>query len=200
MTNDTADTRPAGDDEPVNPFDPESFRADPGDDDIPTKRITHHIDVRKPRKPEFFRVHPDPTFCTEVFMIEAGGGVESDKYLVEKSLAHEVVRECTRRRLYLCVNRGETPFIWPAKMPVPSNPTNSWLDTALDVAESAKHHWVRMIPDLDARQYEESRALEALEEPKWPEESFAELLAKAFKKKLITDYDHEVLRALRGEI
>lgn len=195
MTNET--TRP---DEPIDPFDPEALRADPSEDDIPTKRVLHHLDVRKPRKQEFFRVHPGEEFTQTVYMIEAGEGLDTDKYLVIPSLAKEIAAETSVRRLFVCVNRAESPFIWPAKVPSPSNPTNSWLDTALEIAESAKRYWVRMIPDLSQRHYEESRAEGPLAEPKWLDMTFAEMLALAFKKKLITDWDHEVLRALRGEI
>jgi hypothetical protein len=187
-------------DEPINPFDPAALRADPSDEDIPTKRVLHHLDVRKPRRAEFFRVRPEPEFCTEVYMIEHGDGLDTEKFLVTPALAKEIIGETSVRRLFVCVNRAEKPFIWAAKLPSPSNPTNSWLDTALDIAESAKRFWVRMIPDLGQRHYEESRAEGPLAEPKWPDLSLAEMLALGFKNKLITEYDHEVLRTLRGEL
>jgi hypothetical protein len=186
-------------DEPVNPFDPDALRADPGDDDIATRRIVHHIKVRKPHKSEFFRVHPGADFTTDVYMIEAGESIERDQFLVVPALAREVLAETSRRRLFVCVNRSDTPFLWASKLPS-SATTNSWVDTALTIAESAKRHWVRMIPDIGAGHYEEARAEGLLVEPKFPDLTFAQMLEKAFKNKLITDYDHEVLRALRGEI
>ena len=77
-------------DEPVNPFDPEALRADPSDDVIATRRIVHHMKVRKPYKHEFFRVHPDPKYTTDVYLIEAGEGVEKDAFLVVPALAREI--------------------------------------------------------------------------------------------------------------
>src|SRR5215217_3243109 len=186
-------------DEPSNPFDPEALRADPGDDDITTKRVVHHMKVRKPYRHEFFRVNPDPSFSQDVYLIEAGEGVEKDAFIVAPALAREIVAETSRRRLFVCVNRAETPFIWACKLPSTTT-TNSWVDTALTIAESAKRHWVRMIPDIGAGHYEEARAEGLLVEPKFPDLTFSQMLEKAFKNKLITDYDHEVLRALRGEI
>jgi hypothetical protein len=62
-------------DEPMNPFDPEALRADPSDGDIPTRRIVHHMKVRKPSRSEFFRVHPDPAYTTDVYIIEAGESI-----------------------------------------------------------------------------------------------------------------------------
>lgn len=185
--------------EPINPFDPESLRADPGDGNIPTQRVVHHMKVRKPHKSEFFRVHPDPAYTLDVYLIEAGEGVEPDRFIVEPTLAREIVAETSRRRLFACVNRAETPFLWASKLPS-SSTTNAWTDTALTIAESAKQYWVRMIPDIGAGHYEEARAEGLLVEPKWPALTFSEMLAKAFKNKLITDYDHVVLRSLRGEI
>lgn len=98
-------------DEPVNPFDPEALRADPSDDVIATRRIVHHMKVRKPYKHEFFRVHPDPKYTTDVYLIEAGEGVEKDAFLVVPALAREITNETSRRRLFVCVNRADTPFI-----------------------------------------------------------------------------------------
>jgi hypothetical protein len=185
--------------EPSDPFDPESLRADPGDEDIATRRIVHHMKVRKPYRHEFFRVNPDPAFTTDVYLIEAGDGVEKDAFIVIPALAREILAETSRRRLFVCVNRAETPFLWASKLPS-SATTNSWVDTALTIAESAKQYWVRMIPDIGAGHYEEARAEGLLAEPKFPDLTFSQILEKGFKNKLIKDYDHEVLRGLRGEI
>jgi len=187
-------------DEPINPFDPEALRADPGDEDIPTQRVVHHMSVRKPARAEFFRVHPEDAYTTDVYMIEAGEGVETDKYVVVPSLAREVIEETSKRRLYTCVNRSGKPFIWPAKLPLAGSTANSWTTTALEIAESAKEFWVRMIPDMGQKHYEESRALGLIDEPKWPDLTYAEMLQLAFKDKLIQSYEHEVLRSLRGEL
>jgi hypothetical protein len=185
--------------EPTNPFHPDALRADPGDDNIATERIVHRIKVRKPHRHEFFRVHPDPAYCTDVYLIEAGEGIERDAFIVTPAVAREILAETSRRRLFMCVNRAETPFIWASKLPT-SATTNSWTETALTIAESAKQYWVRMIADIGAGQYEEARAEGLLAEPKFPNLTFTEVLEKGFKNKLIEDYDHEVLRSLRGEI
>jgi hypothetical protein len=37
-------------------------------------------------------------------------------------------------------------------------------------------------------------------EPVWPEQSFGQLLGIAFKGKLIDRPDHEIVKALRGQI
>src|SRR5215216_180762 len=170
-------------DEPVNPFDPAALRADASDDDIATRRIIHHVNVRKPNKQEFFRVNPDPAFSQPVYMIEIGEGIETEKYVVAPALAKEIIAETSRRQLFVCVNRAGKAFIWPCKLP--SGTANPWVDTALEIAESAKSFWVRLIPDIPGRQYEESRAEDYKEEPKWPDLTFGEMLALGFKNKLI---------------
>jgi hypothetical protein len=185
------------DDEPTNPFDPEALRADDDDDDIPTVRVVHNLSVRKPNKMEFFRVHP--TFTSLVYMIEVGEGVETEKYVVVPALAKEIIQETSKRRLFVCVDRRGKPFLWPAKVPQAGGGPNTWTTTALEVAESAKRYWVRLIADMGQRHYEECRAAQLDDEPKWPDMSYAEILGLAFKNKLISDYDHEVLKGLRGE-
>ena len=55
------------------------------------------------------------------------------------------------------------------------------MTTALEIAESAKQNWVRMIPDLGARNYEESRAEGLHDEPRWPDLTFTKMLELGFK-------------------
>jgi hypothetical protein len=184
--------------EPTDPFDPEALRADDDDNDIPTVRKVHNLNVRKPHKMEFFRVHP--TYTSLVYLIEVGQDIETEKYVVVPALAKEIIQETSKRRLFVCVNRAGKPFLWAAKVPQPGSGPNSWTDTALEISESAKRYWVRLVPDTGQRHYEEVRAEQLRDEPKWPDMSYAEILGLAFKNRLIDDYDHEVLKGLRGEL
>jgi hypothetical protein len=197
---------PADDDRGAapDPFDPESLRADPGDEDIPVERVLRVVHVRKPKGDVFFRVHPDPEYTFDGYVIDQPNrdAIGETSFLVTPSLAREIPEETERRRIFTWVNREGVVSLWPAKLPLSSNVGggNSWLNSALEVAESAKAYWVRMKPDMAARGYVELRATGSLPSPKWPDKSFRELLAIAFKDRLITDYDHEVLRERRGEI
>jgi hypothetical protein len=177
------------------------LRADPDDEDIPTTNHDHTIKVRKPSKSEFFRVRPEEEYTLDVRMIEVGDGIETEKYIVLPQVARdaEVLAETTRRRLFVCVNRAGARFIWPAKLPS-SDRKNDWTDTALDIAESAKKYWVRMVPDTVEKCYVERRAESLQEEPRWKDLTLMRMLELGFKNKIISDYDHEVLRRLRGEL
>jgi hypothetical protein len=52
---------------------------------------------------------------------------------------------------------------------------------------------------MSAGCYDIKVASESLTPAAWPEVPFAELLRLAFRDKVITDFDHIVLKKLRGE-
>ena len=61
--------------EDVDPFDPDAFslsQADMAPSDA-AKRVLKTVPVRKPKKEEFFRVHPDPEFTSSIALLEHDG-------------------------------------------------------------------------------------------------------------------------------
>jgi hypothetical protein len=76
---------------PIDPFDPASLRLSvTPDNGVNVKRLLTTVPVRKPKKQEWVRVHPDPQF-----RLSPAGIIEYEKenYLVLPHLASELAGE-----------------------------------------------------------------------------------------------------------
>jgi hypothetical protein len=185
--------------EPIDPFDPEAMRIG-ALADIGVDRVMTAVPVRKPDRTEFFRVHPDWT--TDTFIYEDKEDPDRTVYLVQRNMQDFFTgREIKLVRLFVAINKRGTVFLWPVRLPVGnSNFGRRWSDTALLVAEEAKTTWVRMIGERDLGGYEMYRAKGDLGTPQWPDKSFRDLIALAFRGQLIDSSDHPVIRGLAGEL
>jgi hypothetical protein len=64
----------------------------------------------------------------------------------------------------------------------------------------AREKWVRVVANMHLGAYDVFYSTADVPEPKWPEQSLAELLRVAFRDRFIETFDHIVLRKLRGEV
>ena len=186
----------------IDPFDLDALRVE-GLDDVGVERIRLTVPVRRPRKHDFFRVHPDPGYCLDSLVYVREEGLDREVFLITRSLRTELVDVGQRVRIFTCITRRDTVFLWPARLPeadAGGGGGRAWHESALDIAEEARKHWVRMQGDRDAGAYVLHRARGDLAEPRWPEESFKELLKVAFKGRLIDTPHHDVIRELNGEL
>jgi hypothetical protein len=186
----------------VDPFDLDALRVQ-GLDDIGVERVVLTVPVRRPRKHDFFRVHPDPGYCLDSVVFVREDGIDREVYLIAPSLRAELVDACQRVRIFTCITRRGTVFLWPARLPdadAAGGGGRAWHASALEIAEEAKKHWVRMQGDRDQGAYLLHRARGDLGEPAWPDRPFKELLKVAFKERLIDTPHHDVIRELNGEL
>jgi hypothetical protein len=65
--------------------------------------------------------------------------------------------------------------------------------------EHAGERWIKLKGDRKARAYETIPG-SAVTTIRWPEFEVDELVRRAFKGRVITSEDHELIRRLRGEI
>lgn len=178
-----------------NPFDPESLRL-PGDEmgDFDVEPLLTVVEVRKPKRDEFVRVHPEHHAVVPI--IE----VDRDVYLVDASMRNELAGEWTPADVRVAVNRDGTPFLWPVKQPKPGERQIGWHASAKAVAAAAETDWVRAKANMSKGAYDAQRAKGQLEPPAFPDKSFTELLEAGFGDgKLINSVDHPVVKRLRGE-
>ena len=59
--------------------------------------------------------------------------------------------------------------------------------------------WVRLTANMSLGAYEIFEAEGKIAEPEWPEYSFLDLLRIGFRDRIISSFDHPVLKRLRGE-
>lgn len=156
------------------------------------------MDVRKPKKTEWFRVHPSD----EMQLI---AGVHEDQetrevYFIAPNMLPEMqeLGVVTPAILHLAITRQNVPMIFLAKLPAEGSSGNSWYDTALTAAARAKQKWTRMAADMSLGAYRLWDSLDELQEPSWPDKPFNELLEVAFKNRVIDNTDHPVIKKLMG--
>ncbi|MFW6034537.1 MAG: hypothetical protein ACOC9R_05310 [bacterium] len=186
-------------DEAADPFDPEALRQG-ALADVDVEKVLTAVPVRRPNRTEFFRVHRE--WVTDTLVLERQDGLDRETYLVQPGVQDLVVHELRRVRLYTCINKRSTVFLWPAKLPQEgqNDGARRWAETALQVAEQAKGLWVKMAGNRDLGGYELFRAKGDLGEPQWPDKTFRDLIEIAFRDRLIDRPDHEVIRELNGEL
>jgi hypothetical protein len=185
--------------ESIDPFDPETLRIG-SLADVDVERVLTAVPVRRPNRTEFFRVHPESV--TDTLVLEREDGLDRETYLVQRDVQDLVAHELRRVRLFTCINKRGTVFLWPAKLPrVDSNDSGRrWAETALLIADQAKTLWVKMLGNRDLGGYEMFRAKGDLGEPQWPDKTFRDLIEIAFRGRLIDREDHPVIRELAGEL
>ncbi len=182
-----------------NPFDPARLRIgqrfSEGQD---VRQVLVSVQVRKPQRQEFVRVHAEPDMSVAVALLE----VKADKqtFLVDPALAPTLPGEAVSKMLYTAVSSTGTVFLWPVKLPDDQGRLDEWNSVAHQAAELATTQWVRVSANMPANCYDVMVASATFREPKWPDAPLAKLLEIAFKNKFIGDHDHVVLRRLRGEV
>jgi hypothetical protein len=171
---------------------------------IPVKRRRLSIPVvRKPNRHRFVRVHPDPEYRIDIPVFrpqrdEEGRG-DDEIYFVHPSVLHELEAECRIATIFTAVTLQGNPFLWCVMRPIDDGrDPNSWLVSNREAAEVAMTKWVRVASDMAASAYETHEYEGAPPPPKFPRESFQELLRLGFKHHLIDRADHPVILGLRG--
>jgi hypothetical protein len=166
------------------------------------KKILNTLPVRKPTRQEFVRVHP--TIRGVVALIEDKS--DRTEYIVSgkpfiKSLNEALPGEIISKVLYLTVNRQGVCFLWPVRLPDPHGRAESdWTRSLREAASMAEGVWLRVASNRSLGAYEMFMAPKISTEPAWPDiTDWKELLRTAFRARLITDFNHPLIRALTGE-
>ena len=164
------------------------------------RKMLNVIPVRRPKKQEWFRVHPDAAYRGDFAVIKLEA--EGEFFIVAPPIAREFANECSFVTIYTCLNTAGVVFLWPAAIPAQDGYKNPWLTSAHEVAAAAMKRSVRIQSnrDLGAYEYYYSDNPTPENDPVWPEESFLELLRIAFHKPghFVGNVDHPVIRQLRG--
>jgi hypothetical protein len=186
--------------EPFDPFDPKSLRINSGAN-ADVESVLTTVPVRKPKRVEWFRVHPGDDHVVDTVIVERNTGMDTESYLVLPAVVHLVASELRPVRLFTAMNKIGTTFLWPAKLARGDNDRiHRIADTALLCAEQAKTLWTKMVWSSELGAYEMYRAKGDLGEPQWPDRSFRDLIEIAFRGNVIDTPDHPVIRELEGDL
>jgi hypothetical protein len=166
---------------------------------VGVKKLVTTIPVRKPSKEWFVRTHPDPDYRLQTAVLELKEDRET--YLVSPTLWCGLASEATfsPRLLVTAINRQGVLFHWPIRLPGADGKIDDWSRSALDAANEAKSRWVRVTSNMSLNAYEIGVATGLALEPSWPDIAFQEIIKIAFRDKMISEWNHPVLRRLRGE-
>ena len=159
------------------------------------KRLTT-VPVRKPSKTQWFRIHPE--YKLDVLLLKYGDRGD-DFYLVEPSLADQLIDLAQAFKLVVAVDRQGVVFVWPLRLPDADRPL-AWHLSALEAAIHAEVQWTLVQANMGLGAYKFTAASGITDEPKWPKMLMNEILEIAFKNKIIDRLDHFVLKQLRGEV
>jgi len=181
-----------------NPFDPQKLRLSQNyGASAGVKKLTTTIPVRKPGKQDYVRVHPDPAYRIETAVLEIKE--EQETFLVAQELWDELPRELTPKVLFTTINRQQVTSLWPIRLPGDDGRIDTWNGSAMEAATFAQKQWVRICSNKSLGAYDVFQATGEIPEPEWPELTLGQILEIAFKGRFIDDFDHPVLKRLRGE-
>ena len=190
--------------EVFNPFDMARIRANEPLIETASEELVR-ISVTKPAKNVFFRVRPEPEYSASITVVEYAeeGVIGSELYFVAPipGLAAEAHAKADKAAkaviLFTCMSRAGTVFLMPCTRPTGGH-GDAWHVSALNVAELAKAKWLKRTPQGGA--YVPVVAKVDIPEPNWSDDSFEQLLTKAFADRVITSPDHPVLKTMAGEL
>jgi hypothetical protein len=161
------------------------------------KKALLTVPVHKPKKQDFFRVHPGDGWHLETMILELEE--ERETYLVGQNLWGELGGELSPKVLFTAINRQGVLILWPIRLPGADGRHNQWHQSALEAAEMAQKQWIRMVSNMSLGAYEVYQAEADIPEPEWPDTTFQEILKVAFKDRFIHDLSHPVVRRLRAK-
>jgi hypothetical protein len=190
--------------EAIDVFDFEAIRIPPNfEREAGVRKQLTMVRVRKPRRQEWVRVHPDPAYHAKVatIVLKEDENSKEEIYLVAPRVAEDMADEITLTTLYLAMNRQGDVFIWPCRDP---NPELRRGDTAatsrLEAIEAAMTRYVRVQWKSPAYEISFRDASIVETEPVWPDKPFSELIKIAFFRVglYIDDPNHQVIKNLQG--
>ena len=161
------------------------------------KKILTTVLVRRPKSQDYVRVHPDDKFREAFAVIELKD--DRERYLITPDIAVALPTEIVTEMLYATINRQKVVSLWPVRLPAADGRVNEWHRSAQEAAELAMSKWIRVIPNMSLGAYEIMPAPGKIPDPEWPEYQFQDLLRIGFRDRIINNFDHPVLKRLRGE-
>jgi len=162
------------------------------------KRVLNNVPVGKPKKAQFFRVHPSPDMTFNTMLLEQKDTRES--YLVMPDASSQISELVKPVQLFLGIDRQGNLFLVPIPLPAEDGNRNPWHESLAQAVELAKSKWLRIAANLSGGAYDVFEAQADLPEPEWPEYGMDKYIEVAFRGKIIKDMEHPVIQSLLGKV
>jgi hypothetical protein len=176
-------------------FDMKDFIAKPSEEGIIFKRELTTIPVKIPNNQVWFRIHP--TMEVPVYLLL--WKEENERYLVHKNAIQYLQDQTKLNILYLGVYQNGNPFLFPVPQRDEKGKWQSWHESAFSIVKLAREKWIRAVPERSINGYTAVVSVTKLPDPIWPEKSMAELIAIAFRERIIFDDNHTIVKQLQGQ-
>jgi len=182
----------------VNKFDLSAVRlAQDYTADHGVEKVITNVPIQRTKKGAFFRVHPGVEFQLNVATLEIKGDI-TENYLLTASVLGLVPDMEKPVTLRLAVDKAGNPFLISVPLPSSDGRRNSWSDSLAEAVKIAETKWVRTSANMSGGCYNVHVASALVDEPTWPNLSFAALIEIAYRGRIISSPDHLVLRQLMG--
>ncbi len=162
------------------------------------KKVLTVVPVAKPSKDRFFRTHESSQWVYPAWVFE--NKATSESFILSEEVASILSGLARPVELYTAIDRQNNLFFIPVPLPGPNGVRNPWHESRLQAVMRAKSVWIRITANNDLGGYEVFEATAKLPEPTWPDLSFDDLLAIAFRGRIITDPDHPVVLEMLGGV
>ena len=155
------------------------------------------LPVRKPKKDEWFRAHPNHEQQGGILELDSENKVFWVSHKIQAQVMHD---PCfTFRLCVLSVTRQGVPFIWPVKTDIEAGGSgDKYVRIPFAAMTFGRQKWTRLYWSPERREHQVETS-DLLDEPKFPDKPFPELLKLAFKDAVISTPDHPALLNLKGK-
>ena len=162
------------------------------------KKVLTVVPVAKPSKDRFFRTHESPNWVYPAWILE--NKATSESFILSGEVASILSGLVRPVELYTAIDRQNNVFFIPVPLPGPNGVRNPWHESRLQAVMRAKFVWIRITSNNDVGGYDIYEAAAKLPDPIWPDLQMDDLLAIAFRGRIITDPDHPVVLEMLGGV
>src|SRR5262245_43780012 len=108
----------------TDPFDPQRLRLSAADMQAPATEEKLTVEVRKPNRTDFNRVHPSSDYTIDLEMLE----FDRRLYVVDLSVRPLLRLDTKPMQIFTCVSRAGAVFLWAISLNTGSD--NPWVTSA----------------------------------------------------------------------
>jgi len=162
------------------------------------KKVLTMVPVVKPSRDRFFRTHESSDWVYPAWFLE--NKATSESFILSEEVASILSGLVRPVELYTAIDRQNNVFLIPVPLPGPNGVRNPWHESLLQAVIRAKFVWLRITANNGLGGYDIFEATAKLPEPIWPDLQMEDLLAIAFRGRIISDPDHPVVLEMLGGV